>query len=420
MSEAAPAREPRPARAPRPARETHPAREPRSARDGADRVVGTAFGAGAVVFTALAAPSALDQQGVFHPAWSVAAVAVVTLLPAALGVLSLLGRLRAAAVLARLVAIGYLLVVATVPVAVVGAGLPAGPAGPWVFGLTAVGTSAAALVMRWPWVLVVVAGVSVGVTVGGALVHPSAAEALPTAVQDGVYAVAFDLLFASFVLLARRSAAQVDAAAADELVAAAAAASADARRAERVRVSALVHDRVLGTLLVAAQAPEGLAHASAADARRAIRDIDELVTADAPSRPVSGRDLAWTLQADLTELAPTAEFSHDVVAAPDLPARLATAVREATREALRNSQKHADVPGRSVGRALHVEVRADGSGAVTVLDDGRGFVVGGTRSDRLGLSQGIRETVSAQPGARVVVVSRPDVGTRVQIDWRAP
>lgn len=381
--------------------------------DGTARVIALAFGLGSLIFAGLALPSLVTQAPLIGEGWTIAAAVVTFGAPAVVLVAGLARRLRLVTIAGRVTTIGVTLALLTLPLLTETPSMSDALGTPWLLGVTAIGTSAAAMSFGPRVTAVVLVATAVAVVLDRIVLHTEPGiEAI--AVQDGLYAFCFDLILASLILLARRSAVDVDEAVASAARVAAAASAARARDEERVRISSLVHDRVLSTLLVAAQAPAGLAAAASAEAERTLRDLDRLITSPASNSPVPARDLAWSLQSDMTSIVPSAVFSHEVDADAMVDAGLATAVREAASEALRNSRAHASDGTTPVNRALHVAITSD-SGTISVLDDGRGFDPEHLDGDRLGLSLSIRRRVAAQQGADVVVVSRPGVGTRVTV-----
>ncbi len=107
--------------------------------------------------------------------------------------------------------------------------------------------------------------------------------------------------------------------------------------------------------------------------------------------------------------------------APAVPARVATAISNATREALSNVAAHA-----GTGEAW-VEVRLTASRAmpaipgrlqVTVRDQGAGFDPARVDRARLGLRRSIAERV-ADCGGQASIWSAPGQGTVVSLSWPA-
>ncbi|MXQ74907.1 ATP-binding protein [Rhodococcus rhodochrous] len=198
---------------------------------------------------------------------------------------------------------------------------------------------------------------------------------------------------------------------------AAAAAAAEARNAERARFDALVHDRVMSTLLAASRnAPrESLVE----QAERAVAELDELrrgtdreSALDAAAVVARLRSAATEADEDVVFTGRVAPGSGDVAFPPE-PARATAA---ALAEAVRNSVRHA---GEDVSRTVEVDV-APRWISVQVVDDGRGFEPDAVDPHRLGLEVSIRGRMRRLSGGRAVVQSAPGAGTRVLLYWRDP
>jgi signal transduction histidine kinase len=92
-----------------------------------------------------------------------------------------------------------------------------------------------------------------------------------------------------------------------------------------------------------------------------------------------------------------------------LPRAAAENVYRVIQEALTNVTKHAQV------NEVFVELAADDERvAVTVRDEGCGFIQSGARSGRIGLL-GMRERIQLLGGS-MVVRSAPGTGTRIDVD----
>lgn len=198
------------------------------------------------------------------------------------------------------------------------------------------------------------------------------------------------------------------------------------RAAERSRLDAFVHDDLLHLLLATARpgtVPDADITRLALVARnRLTAGLDAAPAADTAELLARIRRLARDWGVPLSGGGP-------VTAAP-LPPRAATALERATREALRNSLRHAD-PGhrddadRPVHR--HVTVRCGTTVSVLVSDDGVGFDPGtglddGTGLDGAGKGWGLRHSLFEPMegcGGTAHVESRPGGGTRVELTWPA-
>jgi signal transduction histidine kinase len=200
------------------------------------------------------------------------------------------------------------------------------------------------------------------------------------------------------------------------------------RNIERREHERLLHDTVLNTLTALARASADDAAGVASRCRRdvaliedALGDPDDL--ADGTWRP-SG-DLFGQVRsvvADLRGRGLTVHLDIDDRDAPAVPARVATAIANAAREALSNVAAHA-----GAGEAwVQVRLMAQPGDAevpcrlqVTVRDAGAGFDLARVNQGRLGLRRSIAER-TADCGGRASVRSAPGQGTVVSLCWPAP
>lgn len=283
---------------------------------------------------------------------------------------------------------------------------------------------------RYPWLadLAVIGAASAGASlpVGAAvgylvaLLGTFAVESVVLVVDTGRLAAVMhvvSLVFYTALLLAlgiasRRAGDQLDRAirsAVDEVTAAAAA---EARRGERRRVEALIHDSVIVALLAFGRAGPG-DRRPVREAQRAISAIEDLDAA-APAEEPTPRELAWRLQALTTELDAEIRFDYRADDEGRLPVAVAAAAAEAMSEAIRNSLRHAGTRGH-VARQVSVEV-SDGALRIVVLDDGCGFDPGAVAATRLGIRKSIVHRMTVVGGG-AQVVSQPGRGTTVVIEW---
>ncbi|MEO5535930.1 MAG: ATP-binding protein [Pseudolysinimonas sp.] len=377
------------------------------ALDRVTRTMALALGVGAAIYGLLALPGFLGQYGQFAPVWSwgVALTLFGCLIVGAIlsGILSprVLRRAAATAAIGHLAGLIFL-------VPAISAGTLASDAGtPWLLGVSTIGTSAAAVAWRpaivWPYV------VACAVLLGVDRLFATRDLVPIIAFQDALFSIMFDTVFAALAIATASAGRRLDRIADAAITETRTSASAQARARERTRVEALLHDGVLVALLASARGS-----ARAADEARNARNELDAVVAQSDHATRASTDWVWALQALTTELAPQARFSHDEDPAVTIPADAAQAIVEATAEALRNSIQHAG----PAERAVHAHV-ARGVVEVTVLDDGVGFVTSQVRDGRLGVAISILDRMHAVPGGRAAVVSRPGVGTRVSIGWRA-
>ncbi|MEZ5210143.1 sensor histidine kinase [Gordonia sp. (in: high G+C Gram-positive bacteria)] len=236
-------------------------------------------------------------------------------------------------------------------------------------------------------------------------------------VCDALWSMVFTLPFMIAVRLLVRTGRVLGETRADAIEAAAASASAAAQDAERARFDALIHDRVIATLVATRR--------HAADDRlpeQARAALDELTRlARGPDPHAADVSIAETLArlrtfaAAIDPEVPVGNAGHDGLdpAVPRYPESAVQAMVEAMGEALRNVVLHA---GPHAQRAVLVEPGAS-SLTVTVGDDGRGFDVGRVPPERLGMAVSIRGRMAELPGGRADVRSRPGEGTTVVLRW---
>lgn len=327
------------------------------------------------------------------------------------------GSPRAIAPLAYLCAAGYLAAGLLWLVAVRGTPAPIEHVA-WLTGFAGLPSLAVVLDRLRPAVLVLV------LCDGVAGIMTLAAGDLGTEVVDVVYRTIWNILFTSPFLLAMYTVVRagwiLDRTRAGAVRAAADSAAAAARNSERSRFDALIHDRVIATLLAAKRDPADTrlpGHAQAA--------LDELaVLADGAVAGEGRLSIAETV-ARLRTLASSIEVDVPVgsttdgdldVRAPRYPETAVRAVSEAMGEALRNSVHHA---GAAAERAILVEPGADAL-RVTVADNGVGFDVAAVPPERLGIEVSIRSRLHELTGGSAHVRSAPGAGTSVQIRWEDP
>jgi len=375
------------------------------------RVIAFGFLPAAAVFGLLAVPAVAQQAHAYPVWWTCAVLAGVLLAPAVMGAIAFIAPIGTLRTLAAIAAATALLAQATLPM-VGGSPLPGGEA-PWIDDIVSLGAILSVLAVSPLWA-VLIALSSAGLTVVDRYAVTPNHDLLP-GVQNGLYVFLFCITFIALGVMTLNRVREADIAEVAATQAATEAAADAARERERGRINALVHDRVLATLLAAARPVPGSEALRRADAARALEGLqallgDEDPTADAE---LNGEEFVWTIQAATTELAPEATFGYEVHSDVALPPAAIEALTAATEEALRNSVLHAGAANRTV----HVHTGEDGA-QVDVLDDGVGFDPTLVPATRLGISESIKARMDTLPGGSAVVVSTPGVGTRVQLRYR--
>jgi len=380
------------------------------------RVIAYVFASASLVFGALEAPNVIGQLPHLASWWNALAIAVIFGIPLTMGVVAPWSSLRLLRRLAALLAIGYAGVMLLLPPALVDGHLAVALQAPWVFQLTVIGTSAAAI--AWPhwsvWGLIVaMAGL---LAVDRIIAYPG--NIVNIALQDALQALMFNSIFAALTVVSIAAGRALDRAGAAARAETAAAAAAVALEQERSRIAALVHDGVLATLLAAARADGILGSALARQAATTLEQLGRHRDVTRLDEAISAQQFAWRLQAITTEIAPSAEFHYRVDSSGSISGALAGTFGEAAAEALRNSMRHAVRVDRPTNRAVHVEV-GEALVRVVVLDDGVGFDPDDIAPTRLGLRVSVIGRMASQPGGHASIRSSPAQGTAVLLEWRS-
>ncbi len=188
-----------------------------------------------------------------------------------------------------------------------------------------------------------------------------------------------------------------------------------ARRLEFARVNALIHDRVLATLLAVEPGPAD--DRLAAQAREALDELAALESG-ATAESFSGDELLAQLRTavrlwdgDVPILVHSAACAD--AAECRYPRQVCSALCAAVGEAVRNSLRHAGC-GAECLVLVHLQPHAL---RLTVMDDGPGFDPDAVPADRLGLQYSIRGRLEALAGGSVHIDSEPGAGTAVHLDW---
>lgn len=231
-------------------------------------------------------------------------------------------------------------------------------------------------------------------------------------IQDTLLTFLFATLLASLILVTRYEASKVDEATAAALEAAARQARVEAEIFEKARLDALVHDKVLTTLLLASKAQTPEEHKAAAElAVTAITKLNEAQRGSS-SETVSGSSFLSALEkigrGQAADLLVTVT-DHEPL---EIPEPAAQALTEAMLQAIVNSQQHA---GPNVSRELHLKTSRSGI-KIVIKDDGRGFRLSRVPKSRLGVRTSIIRRVELV-GGRAFVDSRPGAGAAIILEW---
>ena len=222
----------------------------------------------------------------------------------------------------------------------------------------------------------------------------------------------FATLLASLILVTRYEASKVDEASELAIEAAAKQARVEAEINEKTRLDALVHDKVLTTLLLASKAKTPEEEQAVADlAVAAITKLNE-AQPDLSNDKISGTSFLSALekigQGQAADLVVTVT-DHEPI---EIPEPAAQALTEAMLQAIVNSQQHA---GPNVSRELHLKTSRSGI-KIVIKDDGRGFRLSRVPKTRIGVRTSIIRRVELV-GGRAFVDSRPGAGATIILEW---
>ncbi|WP_280463633.1 ATP-binding protein [Nocardia carnea] len=385
----------------------------------ADRVVrrfGLVIGLVGTIAAVLELPEIIVQHRPVPLAWTVITFAVAFGMLPVLAVVSLIAGARQVRVVAGAAALGYLAGMALV--------MPyyyeiaEAPGLIWAHRLVMIGVLAAAVAWR-PWLSVGYLVVTAA-TPGVALYVMFDDTTVLSVVENVTRNAGLCLLFLWCVVHARAAGARVDR---ESVIAgdrAAAVAGTAARERERARFAVLIHDAVLSTLLDASRSGAGGTSAVLRQqARRTLDQLDATRFSGADTGLLDASSAVGFLRASVHEVNAGIEFTvHRGGNDSELrmPLSAAGPLAAALAEAVRNSLRHAGVPGRRVRREVTATVGAGGL-LVVFQDDGAGFDRSSVPADRLGISASILGRMRQLPGGAGFVESEPGQGTTVTLMW---
>jgi signal transduction histidine kinase len=233
------------------------------------------------------------------------------------------------------------------------------------------------------------------------------------AIENSVYSFLLTLTIVVMVATLRWEAGKVDSANQLAIDTAVESARVEALNNERARLDALVHDSVLTTLLVAAQAdgPEQIRSAS-----KSARDtMIKLEAVDNPQdliSPIAVASFFAALETSCLESYPSFEVTVSKIPDLSISSEVARALSEATFQAADNSLKHAESATKR-----SIRIRGQKSGLkIVISDNGRGFRPAQIPRNRIGIRSSIIGRVEAV-GGKVFLDSNPGRGTNVVLTW---
>lgn len=234
------------------------------------------------------------------------------------------------------------------------------------------------------------------------------------ALQEAATSFMFSATFVALVIGLRYEASKVDAANQKAAEAAVELARVDAIERERGRVDALVHDSVLTTLLVAANAHNPEQRQAATElATAAIAKLNDARNLQqAVPETISVSSLFSALEQAASRAACDLEVHIEGATDAEVPSEVAAAVSEATIQSVTNSVQHAGTVSK---RELFLRGSARGF-KVVIKDNGRGFRPSRIPKNRLGVRLSVIGRVESV-GGRVFFDTKPGEGTSVILEW---
>jgi signal transduction histidine kinase len=233
------------------------------------------------------------------------------------------------------------------------------------------------------------------------------------ALQDSVYVFLLGGAVSSLIRLTREGARRADEANSIAIAFAIEQAQIDAAERERQRIDALVHDRVLNTLLVAANAKSiQEQQAVATMALEAIASLESAVSDQEYESRVTTLGLYRSLRKAAFRTSHDIEVEILSAGLEEIPAEIAQTITESALQAMDNAVRHS--------KANRIELRLGSPTlaglVVEVKDNGTGFSPERLPKDRLGISTSIKARMELI-GGEAQVSSSPGNGTTVLLRW---
>jgi signal transduction histidine kinase len=283
---------------------------------------------------------------------------------------------------------------------------------PWIWWLLGVAAIAAGTSFKFWLGVLYITTVALG-WVALRITPSGGSGELILAIQDSVHLFVLASIGTTMAIALRWQAAKTDFASQNLIASGVKSAQSQALGIEQARLDALVHDKVLTTLLIASKAQTTaeieLARKSSKDAIQQLEAAASLVEEHNALTQVSFFE---ALATRIREIHPEFEVSLEQTNDSPLKESVSEALTEATLQAIDNSMKHA-------GSASKRKVSLQGSGKglkIVVSDNGRGFRPSKISKDRLGIQLSIIGRVK-DVGGRVFIRSAPGEGTDLVLEW---
>jgi hypothetical protein len=378
------------------------------------RTITVVAGIATFVFLALSISPMIAATPYLNPTYEVLSAVIIFGIPPVLAMLTPFLNLAAIKRVLGTYSLLFLAVVLAWIPAMTSTPLPAGVA-PWPLEITALATVPAAIAWRPS-----VAGAYLvlnSILIAPVRIFASGGADIATPLQYAFFTLTFSAIFTVLAMVAMRNGYTLDAVTARAMEVAARSAASDAQAREQVRVDALVHDEVMGTLYYASQGDHKLDASVRAQAVRALEQLGRLRGGrESSTEPVETPDFIAMLKSAVLAGAGDIEVIVRDDRESPIPADVAAAFAEASAEAAHNIRIHAG-DDRLPSDAT-IDLKESGI-TVTVRDSGRGFDPSAVAPHRLGILVSIRGRLATIAGGTARVESSPGKGAKVTLDWRS-
>lgn len=283
---------------------------------------------------------------------------------------------------------------------------------PWIWWTLGIGILSFGLFVKW-WIaghyLVLVSAAWFFLMTNAS----AGAASIQSAIQDSVYLFLFGGSILGMINLVRRGAKRADEANTKAIESATEQARIDAVERERQRLDALIHDRVLNTLLVAGKAESKSDQRGAAQlAQNAIQSLQEALVEPRSTPSVTPLGLFRALRKAAMQLLPVIEVRTLGGGSEEIPAMEAQALTQATLQAIDNAARHSG----ATRFELVLDSPAPGSLEIVVRDDGSGFRLEKLPKDRIGIRTSVIGRMEAI-GGQAIIKTSPGSGTEIILRW---
>ena len=283
---------------------------------------------------------------------------------------------------------------------------------PWLWWTLGIGILSFGLFVNWLLGGTYLLAISVGWLILS-ISEVGGASTVQSATQDAVYLFLFGGSVIGMIKLVRIGAKRADAANSVAIESAIEQARVDAVERERQRLDALIHDRVLNTLLLAGNAENSSERLSASKlAQNAIVTLQEALVEPRSTPSVTPLGLFRALRKAAIQLLPVIDVRTIGGGSEEIPAEKAQAITQATLQAIDNAARHSG----ATSFELVMDSPATGAIEIAVRDNGAGFRTEKLPKDRIGLRTSVIARMEAI-GGYARITSSLGQGTEIKLGW---